>query len=329
MTAHSNTAATEQQPAQPLDDAAHGQANVEHLGRHGRQLETRCYGEPGNPLVVLLHGFPECWATWRHQIAPLVNAGYRVLVPNMIGYGHSDKPSKIADYRMDMICDDVRAVIRAAGYERCHLVGHDWGGAIAWWFGIHYSDELLSLSILNAPHPRAFLSQLRSSPKQLLKSWYIFFFQLPWLPEWVIRMGNYRMLADAIKTTSNPGAYQPQDWQQLNEHWRIPGALTAKLNYYRAMLRYRPKIAGKAMVSAPTQILWGEKDLALTLSMAESSQQRTVNGRLITYPDATHWLAHDKPQEINERLLEWIAQHMEKHLHEHVEEHTAPKPEDQ
>lgn len=295
-----------EQTTTPFKQSAIEPANIELMGRPGRRLETRCYGDTDAPLVILLHGFPECWATWRQQVEPLVAAGYRVLVPNMIGYGHSDKPKRIADYRMDLICDDIRALMRDAGHSQCHLVGHDWGGAIAWWFGIHYSHELLSLSILNAPHPRAFLSQLRRSPRQLLKSWYIFFFQLPWLPEWVIRAGNYRMLANAIKNTSTPGAYQPQDWQQLNEHWRIPGALTACLNYYRAMLRHRPKISGKAMVTAPTQILWGEKDLALTLVMATESHKRCEQGQLTTYPDATHWLAHDKPDEITEKLLHWF-----------------------
>lgn len=266
-------------------------------------LETRHAGPTDGEVVILLHGFPECWSTWRHQIPALSEAGYRVFVPNMRGYGQSSKPSDVSDYHVDELIKDIDAIRRYAGVERVHLVGHDWGAMVAWWYALNKPEQLASLSILNVPHPTVFLGTLRKSPMQMLKSWYVFYFQIPYLPELTLPINNFFFFRDILKRTSNKGSYDEEDFRELQKHWRTPGAMRAMINYYRAALRSQPKSSNGDQIKTPTQILWGEHDLALTLEMARASEAYLENGTLTTYPDATHWLAHDKPEEISERLI--------------------------
>jgi len=272
-------------------------------------LETRHAGPDNGEVVVLLHGFPECWSTWRHQIEPLADAGYRVFAPNMRGYGQSSKPDDVADYHVDELIKDVDAIRRYSGAKKIHLVGHDWGAMVAWWYALHHSEQLASLTILNVPHPRVFLGTLRRSPMQMLKSWYVFYFQLPVLPELTLPVGNYFFFRDILRRTSCKGSYTEEDINTLLAHWKTPGAMKAMVHYYRAAMRSQPKARFGNQVSTPTQILWGENDLALTLDMAKNSVKYLDNGTLTTYPDATHWLAHDKPGEVTERLLSHFSAH--------------------
>jgi len=280
--------------------------NIEH---NGISLETRVAGPENGEVVILLHGFPECWATWKHQIPVLAEAGYRVYVPNQRGYGHSSKPKAVSAYHVDRLIEDVDAIRKFSGAEKIHLVGHDWGAIIAWWYAIHMGDNINSLSVLNVPHPEVFLNSLKANPLQVLKSWYMFFFQIPWLPEKMISLFNYMTFRKVLTLTSNKGSYQPEDIKTLLEHWRIPGAMTGMVNYYRSVIRTMPHPKGDGQVHCPTQILWGEQDLALTLPMASKSLDYTSRARLFTYPDATHWLAHDKPEEVNSRLIEFFTTH--------------------
>lgn len=273
------------------------------------RLEAYEFGPKSGELVILLHGFPECWATWRHQITPLATVGYRVLVPNLRGYGRGDKPEKLVDYRIDKLASDIDAAMAYAGRDKCHLVGHDWGGAIAWWYGIHSSDKLATLSILNAPHPMAFMQTLKQHPLQWLKSWYIFFFQLPWLPEKILSLFRFKRLRDTLTGSSNEGSYDQRDLEMLQDCWQQPGCTTAMLNYYRSMVRDRQKPHKPPVVDAPAQILWGEQDLALSLPMAYRSVEFLKQGQLNRYADATHWLNHDKPEVITKRLLTFFADH--------------------
>lgn len=268
------------------------------------ELETREAGPQEGELVVLLHGFPECWNTWRHQIEPLVKAGFRVCVPNMRGYGKSSKPKAVKQYHLDALITDIEAIRQHYGKDRFHLAGHDWGGAVAWWYALHHAEHLASLSVLNLPHPLAFLTKLKGSFKQIRKSWYIFYFQIPILPEWSMKRFNFASLKKVLTHTSNKDAYDAVDFRHLEEAWGEPGALKAMVNYYRALLRNLRIPEGDGKISTPTQILWGEKDLALSLESAYESEHFLLNGHLTTYPDATHWLAHDKPKEISARLIQ-------------------------
>lgn len=272
-------------------------------------LETRCAGPDDGEVVVLLHGFPECWNTWKAQIPALAEAGYRVFAPNMRGYGQSSKPSDVADYHVDELIKDVDAIRRYAGVEKIHLVGHDWGAMVAWWFALNKPEQLASLTILNVPHPTVFLNTLKRKPLQILKSWYVFYFQLPYLPEITVPFGNFFIFRNVLKRTSNQGSYTAEDIQTLIDHWKIPGTMRAQINYYRSAMRSQPVPPHGDTVQTPTRILWGENDLALTVDMAHNSVSMLTEGELITYPDATHWLAHDKPKEVSLRILEHIRNH--------------------
>ena len=266
------------------------------------ELETRVAGPEDGTPIVLLHGFPECWATWKHQIPALASAGFRVYAPNMRGYGHSSKPSRVDQYHIDRLASDIDAIRRHAGVSECHVVGHDWGAIVAWWYAIHYPDNTKSLSILNVPHPEVFLATLFKNPIQFLKSWYVFFFQIPWIPEAIVTLNRGWIFKKVLQLSSNKDSYTQDDIEELEQHWLIPGAMTAMINYYRSVIRSIPRAQNEGKVHCPVQILWGEKDLALTLKMARQSLDYAPNSVLTTYPDATHWLAHDKPDDIVNKL---------------------------
>ncbi|MFY9179750.1 MAG: alpha/beta hydrolase, partial [Venatoribacter sp.] len=190
------------------------------------------------------------------------------------------------------------------GAEQFHLVGHDWGGAVAWWYALHHEAKLKSLSILNLPHPLAFLTKLKGSPIQMLKSWYMFYFQIPFIPELFLKLGRFAILKQVLTRSSTRNAYDQQDFANLEEAWSEPGAIKAMVNYYRALLRNLRLPTTDGTLHLPVQILWGEKDLALSVQGAHDSMPFLTNGTLTVYPDATHWLAHDKPDIISQRLIQ-------------------------
>ncbi len=265
-------------------------------------------GPEDGPLVVLLHGFPEFWFGWRKQIPALARAGYRVWVPDQRGYGDSDKPPRVADYAVATLARDVTGLIDAAGAERAAaVVGHDWGAAVAWWVGIAHPERLERLVILNVPHPsrRVMRAAIRKRPRQLLMSWYIFAFQLPWLPERLLGREDGRLLAANLRGKT-PESITREDRNRYREVWRIPGALTGMVNWYRAMLRHPPRASGSSRVTVPTLILWGEQDRYLSKELGPLSLERCDHGRLVTFPDAGHWLQHDEPTGVNDELLSFL-----------------------
>ena len=269
-------------------------------------------GPEEGPLVVLLHGFPEFWYGWRKQIPALAQAGYRVWVPDQRGYGGSDKPRGVAAYRVETLALDVVGLIQAAGVERAAaVVGHDWGGVVAWWVGIAHPERVERLVILNVPHPSRGVMRavLRKRPRQLLMSWYVFAFQLPVLPEWLMRRQNWRILAANLRGRTSESITR-EDRDRYREAWSVPGAITGMVNWYRAMLRHPPRDPGRppgsTRVAIPTLILWGERDRYLSKELAPLSLERCDRGRLITFPEATHWLQHDEPRGVNQALLEFL-----------------------
>lgn len=265
-------------------------------------------GESDAPLVILLHGFPECWVSWKDQIQPIVDAGYRVIVPDQRGYNLTDKPKSLDDYKIDVLASDVDAIREYAGCETFHLVGHDWGAAVAWWYGMHHSERLRSLTVINVPHPTVFESTLKSNVRQLLKSWYMFYFQLPKLPEFMMSLMNFNRLKQTLVKSSNTGSFDSKILSQLETAWSQPGALTGMLNWYRAALR-RPVIASNLTVSCPTRILWGENDIALTKEMAQLSTQYCEDVELTYYPDGTHWLPNDHPERVATEIIRFCDAH--------------------
>lgn len=262
------------------------------------------YVEAGTgPLVILLHGFPEFWYAWRRQIAPLAQAGYRVIAPDMRGYNLSGKPQGISAYGARTLVEDIAALLRACGEERAHIVGHDWGGGVAWAFAMTHPEKTRSLAVLNSPHPERLLGALMS-PKQLLKSWYMFFFQIPWLPEaFTTRDGHAGWLKTLRDEPLVKDAFTPADLAVYTESFAQPGATTAMINYYRAM--FRPSLAPKlTRIDTSTLVLWGEQDPHLGRDLARPSPDRVPNARVEYLPDASHWVLHERPEKVNALLLE-------------------------
>ena len=267
------------------------------------------YIEAGEgPLVLLLHGFPQFWYEWRHQIPALVEAGFRVVAPDMRGYNLSDKPPGVQAYRVELLARDVERLILACGERTAVVVGHDWGAVAAWIAAMRHPGRVERLAILNVPHPARSLDGL-SKPRQLLRSSYIFFFQIPRLPEEVIRAGDFALLRSVFRSDPvQPEAFTAEDIERYIEAIAQPGALTASLNYYRALLRYPGETrALLKRVEAPVLVIWGERDRFLSRRLAEPPRLWVPNLiRVKRLPDASHWVAEDRPLEVNTLLLDFL-----------------------
>lgn len=260
------------------------------------------------PLVVLLHGFPEFWYEWRHQIPALAAAGFRVAAPDLRGYSLSDKPRGVDSYRAGRVMDDVAALIGHLGEERAHVTGHDWGGVIAWHLAIRRPETVDRLAILNAPHPAIFARELRR-PRQMRRSWYVAFFQLPILPEAVFRANGYAMLGRVFRNRAvRKDAYTDDDIRRYVDAASQPGALTAMINYYRAAGRSAFRRASKdsgdgGIVRAPTLVIWGEQDFALGIHNLNGLDRYVPDLRIERIPQASHWVPNDAPEQVNRLLI--------------------------
>jgi epoxide hydrolase 4 len=268
------------------------------------------YVEAGEgPLVVLLHGFPDFWFSWRFQIPALAAAGFRAVAPDMRGYNLSSRPVGVAAYAIDRLAADVRDLIRERAADRAFLVAHDWGAGAAWATTMYHPEVVERLAILNAPHPRRLLRGLRR-PRQLAKSWYMFFFQLPWLPERVVRAARWQSFRYGFEHDARPGAFTPQDIGRYVEAWSQPGAATAMINYYRAAFRQTRRRAQARIrpIHAPTLVIWGERDRYLGAELAEPDHADVPNlKRVVRLPDASHWVQHDEPERVGKLLIEFFA----------------------
>jgi pimeloyl-ACP methyl ester carboxylesterase len=259
------------------------------------------------PLVVLLHGFPEFWYSWRHQIPALAAAGFRVLAPDLRGYNLSDKPPGVACYRLEALTADVAGLISHAGASSATVVGHDWGGGIAWTLALRRPEVVGKLAVLNAPHPAAFLRELRR-PGQLLRSWYMFFFQLPWLPELLLRAGNFASLERTLRRDPlRPAVFSEDDIRRYKEALSRPGALTAAVNYYRAAFRQLHRASDATPpITVPTLLIWGERDHYLGPRLTEGLERWVPGIRIERLPGVSHWIQNDAPERVNELLVEFL-----------------------
>ena len=265
--------------------------------------------EKGKP-IIFLHGFPEFWFAWRNQIDHFVSCGYRVIIPDQRGYNLSDKPPELKSYSIDILARDVADILDAVTGSKAFVVGHDWGAAVTWHLTIHYSDRIHRAAMFSVPHPRVFMRNLIRNPAQLRKSWYIFLFQLPWLPEIFLRRRDWALLVRALRDTSPPGVFSNSDLEQYKESWGKTGALTAMLNSYRAALLHAPKFAldsETSRVKVPTLLIWGKNDQFAVQTMAKESLQHCDNGRLEMFETASHWIQHEQPAQLNNLLSEFFA----------------------
>ena len=261
-------------------------------------------GPKDGPLVLLLHGFPEFWWGWRYQIEPLASAGFHVLVPDQRGYNLSDKPEGRRAYDLDTLAKDAVGLADALGRETFSVVGHDWGGLVAWWTASRYPDRVAKLVVLNAPHPQVAGAYMRSHPSQMLRSLYVGFFQIPRLPEAMLSANDHRSLKDALLRTSRVGTFTAEDIAHYDKAWSQPGALTTMLNWYRA-LPFKPDMKD-ATVRPPTLVVWGSQDRFLEKGLAEESLKLCESGSIRWIESATHWVQHEEPEAVNATLVEFL-----------------------
>lgn len=267
----------------------------------GVRLHVETAGPEDGAPVVLLHGFPEFSYAWRKQMEPLAQAGIRVLAPDQRGYARSDKPAGMDAYRLDALADDVLGLM---GDRRFSVVGHDWGGVVAWWLAARNPERVERVAILNAPHPATLARYAAGHPGQALKSWYVLFFQLPAIAEAAFRARDFRMPADALTRTSRRGTFSAEDLARYRAAWAEPGAVTGMLNWYRA-LRHRRSLADPR-VRVPTLILWGGRDAFLEPGLADAALELCDQGRLVRFPRATHWLQHEEAEAVNAELIAFL-----------------------
>ena len=265
-----------------------------------------CAGPRDGRLVVLLHGFPELWYGWRRSIAPLARAGFRVLAPDQRGYADSDKPKGIGAYEIDELARDLIGLIDASSRERAIVVGHDWGGAVAWWAAMTHSERIEKLAVVNVPHPLAMAERIKRLGPQLRRSWYMLFFQLPLLPERSIRSDGGLRFFEAMRRNALPGAFTDADRDTYLEAWNKPRALESMLAWYRAAPRMLSRPPSSQRIDAPTLIVWGRKDRFLGWEMIMDSVAYCENARVRIFDHATHFAQHEEPERVNELFLEFF-----------------------
>jgi pimeloyl-ACP methyl ester carboxylesterase len=265
----------------------------------------------GDRLALFLHGFPELAFSWRSQLPLLAGLGYRAWAPDLRGYGGTDRPQGIAEYSIEKLMDDVAGLIDASGAKEVVLVAHDWGGVIAWYFALRRIRPLARLIVMNLPHPAVFERVLRSTWRQRLRSWYVLFFQIPWLPERLFRMRNARLVTEAFRGMAVDKSRFPEEVLDVYRRAALePGALTAMINYYRALVRggggRRQTSLGFPRIELPTLMVWGEQDTALGKELTYGTEAFVPNLTLKYLPHASHWVQQDAPDDVNAIVREWL-----------------------
>ena len=283
-------------------------ARIEKLrfGVGGVELQVLAAGPRDGEPLIFLHGFPEFSDAWREQLYHFAAAGYRVLAPDQRGCGASDKPAGVAAYRIGRLAGDVLALMDAQGLSSAHVVGHDWGGIVLWHLLTHHADRLRSAVVLNAPHLSVWQRRMLGAPTQMLKSWYVFAFQLPRLPERLMAARGNALLfrLSGLGQALDPG-------QRRRYRQAYAGALGTMMNWYRAAMRApgRGARAPQAPIDTPVLILWGREDAFLDQALAYDSAALCADARLQFVDDASHWLVHEHPARINRDIAEFLAEH--------------------
>ena len=288
-----------------FDDPNFFSTRVVHA--NGLRFDVTECGE-GDRLALCLHGFPESPYSWRYQMKLLADMGYRVWAPSLRGYGNTERPTRVSDYKMDILVEDIGALIDSANAKEVVLLAHDWGGAIAWEFMLRKTRPIDRFIVMNIPHPKRFALALRKPfGPQFRRSWYIFLFQLPWLPEWYLTKDDYRAIRGAFKSMAIDKSRFPTEVLKVyRDLASAPGAVGAMLAYYRAALRFPTKIT-RAKIEVPTLMIWGEDDTALGKELTYGTDELVSTLTLRYIPACSHWVQQEKPEIVNAMIEAWLS----------------------
>ncbi len=279
----------------------------EFIQTNGITLHVVTAGNKDNPLVILLHGFPEFWKGWEKQLDDFVKAGYYVMVPDQRGYNFSDKPWGVGKYRIDKLAKDIIGLIDYVGKEKAIICAHDWGAGVAWRLGMEFKDRIEKIVIVNVPHPSTMTKFIRTDKEQRKKSSYMFQFQVPLIPQLLARRKDYSWLVSSLVKTSNKGTFSDEDIEEFKKAWSQKRAIPCMLNWYRALFRRRPPKVVR-YVDCPLLIVWGENDQFLKKEMGKDSLKYCKDGRIEYISGATHWVLHEKPEIVNPIMIDFLAQ---------------------
>lgn len=279
------------------DDLKHEYADINGIRMHYVEAGQ------GDDIILFLHGFPESWYSWRHQIAHFADR-YRVVAPDQRGYNETEA---VGPYDTTTLQADVLELIQHLGVERVHLVAHDWGALIAWLLAINHPEALKSLTICNVPHPAVFAKEIRRNPRQMLRSWYVLFFQIPWLPEKALAAQGYHRLARMIIRDTRPGTFTRDDVKQMLESWRRQG-LGGGINWYRAAFRGRGMRLPDPvpLIMTPTIMIWGEDDIALGKELTYGTDEYVHDLAVHYLPNTSHWVQQEEPEAVNRFIEEHL-----------------------
>jgi pimeloyl-ACP methyl ester carboxylesterase len=296
----------------------HGYANVNGIRLHYAESGS------GDNLVILLHGFPEFWYSWRHQLIALAE-NYHVVAPDMRGYNLSDKPARVEDYRIEVLVADVVGLIQHFGAQKAAIVAHDWGASVAWAVAQKYPERVSKLAVLQVPPAAVWRANM--SLRQFLRSWYMFFFQLPRIPEWAIGRNDFAALDKTFtETVARKGTFNGAEIELYKEALRQPGAVTAAVNYYRANVRRvmsqrkasgthgrdgeaasAQGTAGDGRIRVPTLFIFGEQDFAILPSTVRGvAAHIDAPYSELRIADSGHWVQNEAAEEVNAALIEFL-----------------------
>ncbi|XP_076056672.1 epoxide hydrolase 4-like [Oratosquilla oratoria] len=297
---------TKDRPLPPsiLTDPKWGVHNYLYLKGQGIRLHYVEKGNRENPMLLCLHGFPEFWFSWRHQLLEF-SEKYWVVALDMRGYGDSEKPKALQNYKIDLLVEDIREFIEVQGKEKCILMAHDWGAVLAWRLVATHPHMFSQHISLNGPHPDAFMKHVRSCPSQILKSWYILFFQSPWVPELMLGLNDLEALSKAFRGIKNNVTAFPDDIiEAFKYNYGKKGAFTGPINYYRNIpVTPEPPLP---KIKVPTAIIWGTDDLALEKGIAKRATEFVEDVQLKFVDGASHWVQQDEPAHVNKLIWEYL-----------------------
>jgi len=281
--------------------------DTEFIEAGGLRFETLTSGDPGSDrLALLLHGFPELAYSWRYQIPLLARLGYRVWAPNQRGYGRTTRPTRRGEYHLDRLLEDTAALIDASGAKSVTLIGHDWGGIVAWFFALRAVRPLDRFVVMNLPHPQRFHEALQHKA-QRRRSRYTILFRTPWLAEFLFRLGGARAIGEAFHSMAiDKSRFPPEVLDVYKSAALEPGALTAMLNWYRANAFLSTFAEPLPVLETPTLMIWGEQDTALGKEMTYQTDQLVRDFTLRYLPDVSHWVQQEAPEAVNEILEAWL-----------------------